>query len=175
VVNDVLRRLERQLPRMPFPPGTKAAGLQLDGIMESVRTLEAEKTPLGDSVRLLEEEIEREEQRVEAKRKELARLEKESKAAAKARKNLATKTHLLLEDESTSKENMFSADDVGLASREKASLVFDDDDEDLAPLLSQLQSHLDSIKSNTEQIPAIEEEILKTQDAISRTTATSVT
>ena len=44
-----------------------------------------------DSVKLLEQEIEREEQRVESKRKELARLEKESKAASKARKNLATK------------------------------------------------------------------------------------
>ena len=41
---------------------------------------------MTDSVKLLEEEIEREEQRVEMKRKELARLEKESKAAAKARR-----------------------------------------------------------------------------------------
>ena len=36
VVNDVLKRLERQLPRMPFPPGTKAAGLELDGVLETV-------------------------------------------------------------------------------------------------------------------------------------------
>jgi kinetochore protein Fta7 len=36
VVNDVLRRLERQLPRMPFPPGTKREMLDLDGILESV-------------------------------------------------------------------------------------------------------------------------------------------
>jgi kinetochore protein Fta7 len=36
VVNDVLRRLEKQLPRMPFPPNTKAAQLDLDGILEQV-------------------------------------------------------------------------------------------------------------------------------------------
>jgi len=44
VVNDVLRRLERQLPRMPFPPGTKAGQLDLDGILESV---------VSESLRLL--------------------------------------------------------------------------------------------------------------------------
>jgi hypothetical protein len=53
--------------------------------------LEAEKTPLNDSVKLLQEEIEREEQRVEMKRKELARLEKESKTASKTRKQRAAK------------------------------------------------------------------------------------
>ena len=36
VVNDVLRRLERQVPRMPFPPGTKKEGLELDGVLEGV-------------------------------------------------------------------------------------------------------------------------------------------
>lgn len=36
VVNDVLRRLEKQLPRMPFPPGTKVGQLNLDGILEQV-------------------------------------------------------------------------------------------------------------------------------------------
>lgn len=36
VVNDVLRRLEKQLPRMPFPTNTKAAQLDLDGILENV-------------------------------------------------------------------------------------------------------------------------------------------
>lgn len=36
VVNDVLRRLERQLPRMPFPPGTKREGFDLDGVLENV-------------------------------------------------------------------------------------------------------------------------------------------
>ena len=54
---------------------------------------------MTDSVKLLEEEIEREEQRVEMKRKELARLEKESKAAAKARRNHAVKVR---ESKSTS-------------------------------------------------------------------------
>jgi kinetochore protein Fta7 len=36
VVNDMLRRLEKQLPRMPFPPNTRAAQLDLDGILEQV-------------------------------------------------------------------------------------------------------------------------------------------
>jgi hypothetical protein len=48
-------------------------------------------TPLNDSVKLLQEEIEREEQRVEMKRKELAKLEKESKVASKTRKHRAAK------------------------------------------------------------------------------------
>jgi hypothetical protein len=55
--------------------------------------LETEKAPLNDSVKLLEEEIEREEQRVEMKRKALTRLEKESKSSSKARNYRATKVN----------------------------------------------------------------------------------
>ena len=47
--------------------------------------------PLNDSVRLLEEEIEKEEVRIEEKRKELARLQKEAKAAKKLRERRIAK------------------------------------------------------------------------------------
>ena len=40
---------------------------------------------LNDSVRLLDEEVEKEEARIEEKRRELARLQKEAKAAKKLR------------------------------------------------------------------------------------------
>jgi hypothetical protein len=47
--------------------------------------------PLVDSAKLLEEEIEREEQRIDLKRQELAKLEREAKAASKLRKQHAAK------------------------------------------------------------------------------------
>lgn len=174
MVNDALRRLERQLPRMPFPKGTKVADLDLDGILEQVRTLEADKTPLVDSVKLLEEEIEKEERRVEMKRKELARLEKESKAAAKARRHRAAKTHPLLEETSERTPSFDDAESIGLVAKAPSPIVFDEDDPDLSPLLSQLQNHLDSIKSNTDQLGDVEGEMTRTQAVLQNVLAQPV-
>ena len=88
---------------------------------------------------------------------------------------LTEQTHPLLDDESALAQDLYSADDIGLASRQVDPVIFDEDDADLAPWLIQLQSHLDSIKANTEQIPALEEEMMKTQDALKQKTAAMVT
>ncbi|KIW06228.1 uncharacterized protein PV09_02704 [Verruconis gallopava] len=168
VVNDVLRRLEKQLPRMPFPPNTKVAHLDLDGILEQVRILETEKASLNDSVKLLEGEIEREEKRIELKRKELARLEKESTAAQKARTHRASKTHPLLEENLRRSSLNDDTESIGLVTSARTPPIdFDEPDDDLAPLLSRLQNHFDSIKSNTDNLTQIEHEMRRTRAALS--------
>lgn len=53
------------------------------------RSLEAEQLPAIDSVKLLQEEIDREELRIEKKGQELAKLEADAKNGSQAQKNRA--------------------------------------------------------------------------------------
>jgi hypothetical protein len=48
----------------------------------------------------------------------------------------------------------------------KSNSAFDEPDEDLAPLLSQLQNHLDSIKANTSQVADVERDMFQAQAAL---------
>jgi cytolysin (calcineurin-like family phosphatase) len=44
--------------------------------------------------------------------------------------------------------------------------ILDEPDEELAPLLAQVQNHLDSIKANTQQLAKVDEEMLRTRAAL---------
>ncbi len=55
---------------------------------------------------------------------------------------------------------------IGLVAASNSNTVFDEPDEDLAPLLSQLQNHLDSIKANTSQVVDIERKMLRVRAAL---------
>ena len=74
-----------------------------------------------------------------------------------------TQTHPLLGDATTQESAFDGVESIGLIPSRPPPISFDEDDPDLAPLLSQLQNHLDSIKANAEQLPAIDDEMLKTR------------
>lgn len=55
---------------------------------------------------------------------------------------------------------------IGLVVVPPQSRIFDDADEELTPLLAQLQNHLDSINANTQQVANVDEEMLRTRAAL---------
>lgn len=82
-----------------------------------------------------------------------------------------SQTHPLLESLNGEHEVADDVESIGLVTTKAPKIVLDEDDPDLGPLLSQLQSHLETIKANTEQLPAIEREMLRTRETLSRITA----
>jgi hypothetical protein len=60
-----------------------------------------------------------------------------------------------------------------LVAKAPSPIVFDEDDPDLSPLLSQLQNHLDSIKSNTDQLRGVEQEMARTKGILRNVLAES--
>jgi hypothetical protein len=68
-----------------------------------------------------------------------------------------------LEGSDVQKLALDDADSIGLVAASCSSNIFDEPDEDLAPLLSQLQNHLDSIKTNAQQVAEVDEEMLRTR------------
>ena len=77
-------------------------------------------------------------------------------------------THPLLESLHDEHEVVDDAESIGLVASKAPRVEFDEDDPDLGPLLLQLQSHLETIKTNTQQIPAIEREMLRTRAALTK-------
>jgi hypothetical protein len=67
------------------------------------------------------------------------------------------------------------AESIGLVSRKTTSVACDEEDMDLAPLLSQLQNHLDSIRANTDQVAGIDEEMLEIRTALTSALQQSAT
>ncbi|QDS73643.1 hypothetical protein FKW77_002328 [Venturia effusa] len=166
-VLDVMhRKLEKRLPRSPFPPFSKAGHFNLEEQIERSRILMAEHIPATDSVKLLEEEIEREERRIQDKRDQLAELEKNAKLALQQQKKRSKATHPLLHEIAASARHADSADNIGLAKDRNKHHVFDEVDKDLAPLLSQLRSHLESIRANGNQLEGVEGAIADAQAAL---------
>ncbi|KAE9984236.1 hypothetical protein EG327_005092 [Venturia inaequalis] len=166
-VLDVMhRKLEKRLPRSPFPPFSKAGHFNLEEQLERNRILEAEQIPAEDSVKLLEEEIEREELHTENKRQVLADLEKNAKASIQQQKKRAKATHPLLIKMTTPARHSDNADSIGLARARNKHHVFDETDEDLTPLLSQFRSHLESIQANGSQLEGVGDAIASAQAAL---------
>ncbi|KAE9982173.1 hypothetical protein EG328_011085 [Venturia inaequalis] len=166
-VLDVMhRKLEKRLPRSPFPPFSKAGHFNLEEQLERNRILEAEQIPAEDSVKLLEEEIEREELHTENKRQVLADLEKNAKASIQQQKKRAKATHPLLIEMTTPARHSDNADSIGLARARNKHHVFDETDEDLTPLLSQFRSHLESIQANGSQLEGVGDAIASAQAAL---------
>jgi hypothetical protein len=67
--------------------------------------------------------------------------------------------HPLLDFGELDDEAEDGAEQIGLERGEKYEDVFDMEDEDLAPILGQLQSHLESIHGNSRQVDGVEDAI----------------
>lgn len=59
-----------------------------------------------------------------------------------------------------------NADSIGLMKGRNKHHVFDETDEDLAPLLSQFRSHLESIQANGSQLEGVGDAIASAQAAL---------
>ncbi|KAJ9649390.1 hypothetical protein H2199_000165 [Coniosporium tulheliwenetii] len=167
-LNAVIQKLERQLPRMPFPPKTKEAHLDLEKVLERNRVLEGELTPALHWVELLKVEIEKEEEALDRDRVALAELEANAKAEERRRRKQVKKAHPLLTESLDHGYEGDDAESIGLvpSSMLADALLLDSPDSDLKPLLEQLQSHLESMQANLGHLEGIDGAILSAREAL---------
>lgn len=95
-LNAVIQKLEKRLPRMPFPPKTKDAHFDLEKVLERNRVLEGELTPALHWVELLKGEVEKEEEALERDRVALAELEANAKVEERRRRKQGKKVGWVL-------------------------------------------------------------------------------
>lgn len=163
----VLRRLEKQLPRMPFPPKAKDWMFNLDQILERNRKLELDLTTTQKGCELLEEAIEEEELLIEEDRATLEDLKKDVKYEEGRRGKDSRAMHPLVKDMETQAP-------VGNACQGAMVHVSPEsirrweriEDPDLKPLVRQFKSHLASMLSNKAQVDGLQEAIDKAEMAL---------
>lgn len=119
--------------------------------------MENQLTPAIHSVELLKAEIEKEELALERDRANLDKLEANARAEERKQKQQTAKVHPLLKRTAAASGLVDDADSIGLVpSKREESSLFVNLDTDLAPLLNQLRSHLESMQSNHEQVEGID-------------------
>ncbi|KAF2460213.1 CENP-Q, a CENPA-CAD centromere complex subunit-domain-containing protein [Lineolata rhizophorae] len=157
-LGSVIRKLERQLPRMPFPPNTRDFHFDLEALIDRNRTLENQLTPALHSVEMLKAAIKREEGALEQEQKTLARLEADAKAEERRQARQTAKIHPLLSLPDDFRPAGDDASEIGFVrtAGNQMPTLDDEDDQELAPLLEQLQHHLESISTNMAQVDGIE-------------------
>ena len=152
-----------KLPRMPFPPRTKEALFDLNKVVERNRALETELTTGIHGAGLLREAAEREEEGLRRDREALRVLEENARSSEREYRKREKRVHPLLKDGGGHAAADDMPDDIDMVmgptktAEELAGIGADEEDEDLAPLLDQLKSHLESIQANTEQVEGVDE------------------
>lgn len=170
----VLRKLEKQLPRIPFPGslhqrGAGAEVFELEKVVERNRELEAQLTPAVHAVKLLREAVAREEGVLEGEREALDVLRARAREAERVGRERRKKgLHPALKKwRGRGGEVEDGVEDIRLAAKKKAvwdveGEVVDEEeemeaDEELAPVLEQLRGHLDSMRGNMEQVEGLDD------------------
>lgn len=170
----VLRKLEKQLPRIPFPGslhqrGAGAEVFELEKVVERNRELEAQLTPAVHAVKLLREAVAREEGVLEGEREALDVLRARAREAERVGRERRKKgLHPALKKwKGRGGEVEDGVEDIRLAAKKQAvwdveGEVVDEEeemeaDEELAPVLEQLRGHLDSMRGNMEQVEGLDD------------------
>lgn len=156
----VLRRLEKQLPRMPFPPRAKEWMFNLDRVVERNRKLEAELTPALDSCKLLEEAIEEEERLLERDKAALEDLKKDVKYEENRRAKESRAILPFFREGDNDERSMASDEEsVRLATPEPRINWEEVGDSELQLLVKQFKNHLGSLVANKVQVEGLDQAI----------------
>lgn len=165
----VLRRLEKQLPRMPFPPHAKEWMFNLDRVVERNRKFEAELTPALDACKLLEEAIEQEERLLERDKAALEDLKKDVKYEENRRAKESRAILPFLRQRDEDERSMASDEEsLRLASPEPRTNWEGIDDQELQPLVKQFKNHLSSMLANKAQVEGLDQAIRTADIALSK-------
>jgi kinetochore protein Fta7 len=158
IVDGVQQLLQRRLPRMPFPPKTKEINFDLEKLLDQRRGLESEMSTLIHSIELLKGELHKEEELTAQNQHQLEMIQKDAKLEDDFWRKKVKKNHSILSiDQSLVVED--GPDEIGFVPQETVPSIMDYDDEDLSPILSQLNDHLESIRTNHIQVEGIGEAI----------------
>ncbi|OMP85515.1 hypothetical protein BK809_0004186 [Diplodia seriata] len=174
----VLRRLEKQIPRIPFPSmkGPAADAFELEKVVERNRGLEMQLTPAVHAVKLLKDAVGKEEKVLEGEMEELDMLERRAREAERRGKERGKRgLHPVLKRFRAGDERIGggggggredSVDEIRMATTDRRRPETDGDedveaelegDEQLAPVLEQLRGHLESMHANLEQVEGLDE------------------
>ncbi|KKY19175.1 hypothetical protein UCDDS831_g05590 [Diplodia seriata] len=172
----VLRRLEKQIPRIPFPSmkGPAADAFELEKVVERNRGLEMQLTPAVHAVKLLKDAVGKEEKVLEREMEELDMLERRAREAERRGKERGKRgLHPVLKRFRAGDERIGggggredSVDEIRMATTDRWRPETDGDedveaelegDEQLAPVLEQLRGHLESMHANLEQVEGLDE------------------
>ncbi|MCJ1367050.1 hypothetical protein MMC16_006182 [Acarospora aff. strigata] len=160
--------LKRQLPRIPFPPGTKDTHFSFETVLNSNQVLDSQLIPATHAIGLLKAEIMKEERSLAAEANILQELETNSRAEEGLRKRQAKNVHALLRSDQPSSEDSDNAGGLGLVVSEQPnfSSLISECDPRLEPLLTDLQNHLKSMEANLVQAFDIDERMSRTESLV---------
>ncbi|KAL5345159.1 hypothetical protein ACLOAV_010115 [Pseudogymnoascus australis] len=168
----VTRRLGRKITRgLPFPPGSRPQreeDFDFERILDATRKQEGLLTPALHARELLKSEIKREEAMLEREQAALERLEKNASAERGRRKAEAKKLHPSLAKRGGEVVEWGDRDQLNLADEQTTADVLQDAkiDDDLRPIVEELQNHLESMHNNFKQVEGIVPAMEKSEAAI---------
>ncbi|KAI9695201.1 MAG: hypothetical protein M1820_008837 [Bogoriella megaspora] len=165
-INIAVKKVEKKMPRMPFPPKTKETCFDFDKLAENTRLLESQLTSAIHAVSLLKAEIGKEHQALADDRRIFAELQTNAKAELKDLSKQASKANPILGPIDVD-ECEDSAENINLREARACSRVdYEEMDEDIEALWHEFGSHLDSMTANWAQIDGLDESISRTQLAL---------
>ncbi|KFZ03442.1 hypothetical protein V502_10946 [Pseudogymnoascus sp. VKM F-4520 (FW-2644)] len=168
----VTRRLGRKIARgLPFPPGSRPQrdeDFDFERILDATRKQEGLLTPALHARELLKAEIKREEVMLKREQAALERLEKNASAEWGRRKAEAKKLHPSLAKKGGEVVVWGDHDQLNLADEQTTAYVLEDAkiDDDLRPIVEELQNHLESMHNNFKQVEGIVPAIEKSEAVI---------
>ncbi|KAI0973067.1 CENP-Q, a CENPA-CAD centromere complex subunit-domain-containing protein [Xylaria arbuscula] len=174
VLEKVIKALRKRSARLPFPLASalprREDELDFEKTQSAVEGLVSQLDPLQHSVELLRREKERAEKELEREYKILDQLSTNARAEARERRNRLKKVHVLV-PETTYNSNTINIE-VLHADKAASSVFASIRDEELFTLAGQINSHMESMQGNLQQIDGILPAIAKSH-ALLRTTLQS--
>ncbi|KAI9844561.1 MAG: hypothetical protein M1837_005520 [Sclerophora amabilis] len=168
-LNSLLQRLNTRVPRMPFPPSTKEIHFDYERLLARNRALEAQLTPAVHSIELFRSEVAKERQRLGADQARLDELKRNARTEESMHKRQAKKNlHPLLHQAATLNDGevRFNASELTAEEVKPDHGLETEDDQAVAPVLAQLQNHLESMHSNTSFLEGIGDQLIRSRAAV---------
>lgn len=167
VLTAVSNRLRSKMARgLPFPPATTATRreeeFEFERTISGVQALESQLDPLLHGVELLRREKERAQKELDREYKVLSRLSSNAHAEARERREQMRKMHVLVQERPPESR----AEDGGeiLPAEKGVGRVFSNiQDEELSGVATQIANHMESMRSNLQQVDGVVPAIAKSQ------------
>lgn len=187
-IDSVIGRLGSKLRKgLPFPPVTgphKEDEFNFEKVLDTTRALEAQLTPMLHSIKLLKAERNIEEHLLADDEANLEALEKNAKRAEQGRRQRSQKLHSLLQEDTPMKLDELEDQAGYLEEKSTPALTLDvrnllsqayeprlthsqiSMDDELVPIVKQLNSHLESLENNLVPVEGLDSAMLRTRAAV---------
>ncbi|KAL9618518.1 MAG: hypothetical protein Q9160_006774 [Pyrenula sp. 1 TL-2023] len=160
-------RLEKRLPRMPFPPSALDNDFDFEATIERKRSLDCQLIKTTHAINILEGEITREQESLDKEEAELERLQKDLKTNDVLRRRRVKNVHPLASSFTNIVSKISdSTDKIYCATSAIDSSRPSSNDPSLAQLVAQLSDHLYSMQNNSKLTVGVKDAISNSQAAL---------